>query len=76
MNAELPMVKQNTYITTQGDCFDSIAFTLWGQEALMHLLIAANPEYLDVIVFPAGVSLVVPAVTPPPKKQGLPPWMQ
>lgn len=66
-----------TYTTTQGDTWDTIAYRLWGQETLMHQLIMANPEYGDVLVFGADITLSVPAInTSPCVPASLPPWMK
>lgn len=64
------------YRTIQGDTFDAIAYRLWKNEHLCHELMAANPDYMDVILFPAGVELLVPEVKIEPKKADLPPWYQ
>lgn len=60
--------------TVQGDSFDSIAFRLWGDEHLCSLLMAANPDYMDVLLFGPGVELKVPDFTPKPAEADLPPW--
>lgn len=67
-----------TYRTVQGDAWDSIAHKLWGKEHLMHYLMTANPSHIDVLVFPAGVELSVPALPTPATTtvKGLPPWIQ
>lgn len=62
------------YRTIQGDTFDAIAFRLWKDEHLCRLLMHANPDYMDVLIFPAGIELNVPDFTPQPKKADLPPW--
>ena len=62
------------YRTLQGDVFDAIAFCLWGDEHLAHYLIEANPAVDDVLVFPAGVELLVPDVQPVTTVPGLPAW--
>lgn len=62
------------YRTLQGDVFDAIAFRLWGDEHMAHHLIAANPAVADVLVFPAGVELIVPDVQPVTTVPGLPAW--
>lgn len=67
----------NTYITTQADSWDSIAYRLWGDERHMNALLAANPDYIDALVFPAGVELVVPeAPARRVKEKELPPWLR
>lgn len=62
-----------TYTTIQGDTWDAIAFRVFGDEYLMHHLIDANPQYREIVVFPAGVRLVVPEV-PEEETVELPPW--
>ena len=53
---------QGTYVTAQGDAWDSIALRLLGSELLMWALVDANPGYRGVTEFPANVELVVPEV--------------
>lgn len=65
-----------THTTTQGDCWDAIAFKIWEKETLLHHLVKANPEHLDVLIFPAGVVLNVPEITVPAETTELPPWMK
>lgn len=68
-----------TYRTIQGDSFDSIAFRLFGSEILAAALWQANPDYGDVLIFPAGVTLRIPELaqsqTRTSHKMELPPWM-
>lgn len=64
-----------SYRTQQGDFWDTIAWRLWGKEALMHELLRANPEHADVLVFPAGIVLTVPDVDTSTAPRNLPPWM-
>lgn len=64
-----------TYITEQGDTFDKIAYEHCGRESLSVLLMAANPQHLGILVFPAGLELRLP---PEPEESGtqngFPPW--
>ena len=48
------------YVTVQGDCWDSLAFELYGDEKYMQLLIEANWPLLDYLVFPSGIEIFVP----------------
>lgn len=64
----------SAYTTVQGDTWDLVAYRLWGQERLFDRLMRANPAHLDVVVFPAGVVLAVPAITIPDPTPELPPW--
>ena len=50
----------DTYITVQGDTWDSIAYDQYGSEEYMQLLIEANWPLLDVLVFSAGTEIVLP----------------
>jgi hypothetical protein len=61
------------YITTQGDMWDNIALFLLDDESLMHLLIDANPQYRDVVVFPANCELAIPEI-PRGQRVDFPPW--
>ncbi|MDL2268878.1 tail protein X [Desulfosarcina sp. OttesenSCG-928-A07] len=64
------------YITTQGDTWDAIAYKCFGCETFLNHLVMANLEHLDVLIFPAGVVLVVPDITIPTTTMELPPWMK
>ena len=64
-----------TYTTLQGDAWDAIAYRLWGEERLLMVLVEANPEYLDMVTFPAGVTLRVPPRPEHYVATELPPWM-
>ena len=48
------------YSTKQNDTFDKIAYELYGDEKVASYIIAANPEYSNVVIFSAGVSLYLP----------------
>lgn len=61
------------YKTLQGDTWDGIAFKLYGDEKLMTLLINANPNYAETVVFSGYVTLVVPD-KPVESSDTLPPW--
>jgi phage tail protein X len=65
------------YTSVQGDWWDLIALKVYGMrrgdELYMHKLLEANYEIRDLDEFPAGVSVVVPAL---PIKTVIPlvPW--
>ena len=66
-----------SYETVSGETWDMIAYKLWsdlGGEKLTSALIDANSEYSDVVIFSAGVKLVVPEVYIP-ASTSLPAWM-
>ncbi len=61
------------YITVQGDMWDSIAKRLYGTEAALNVLLEANQQYADIVIFPAGYGLTVPEYVAPVTST-LPPW--
>lgn len=66
-----------TYVTVQGDLFDTIAKKVLGDEHYAHRLIEENFEYRNVLIFPAGISLNLPEITTEDSTQiseELPPW--
>lgn len=48
------------YQTQRNDTFDKLALDFYGDEKIASYIIEANPEYSDVIVFPAGIMLNLP----------------
>ena len=62
-----------TYTTVQGDMWDSIAYKCYGDEAGINALMGANEDYIDTVVFPAGIVLTVPEYAKPVTST-LPPW--
>ena len=65
--------KRPAYVTIQGDTWDIIAFRMYNNERLMHILIEANPQYINIAVFSANCVLDIPEV---PTAIGIsfPPW--
>ena len=66
-----------SYVTTQGDMWDSIAQDQMGSTDHTGLLMRANMRHalLGTYIFPAGVELMSPDV-PQRASEGLPPWKQ
>lgn len=62
-----------TYVTVQGDRWDSIAFYQLGSCSLAPRLMAANSQYLNYFVFPAGIILTLPDIEAKTSST-LPPW--
>lgn len=62
-----------SYRTIQGDTWDIIAYREYQSERLMSALLEANPDYVDVVIFPAGIVLNVPEVELSVPST-LPPW--
>lgn len=64
------------YVTSQGDTWDSIAYDLFGSEGYMGILIDANLDLLDVLVFSAGTVIQVPAEMQETVDEDMPFWRQ
>lgn len=62
------------YTTVNGDTWDQIALDFFGDEKALSGLIAANPQHSDVVVFEAGVELVIPEKSAVTLPETLPPW--
>jgi len=65
-----------TYKTIQGDTWDMICYRLYpnvGKEMCMDKLISANPDCIDILIFPAGLQLIIPEITESVISD-LPPW--
>lgn len=62
-----------TYTTVQSDMWDSIAYKCYGDESGINVLMAGNENYVDTVVFPAGIVLTVPEYEKPVTNM-LPPW--
>lgn len=63
------------YVTSQGDMWDSIAYSQLGDVAYTDNLMTLNPAYIGYYVFPAGITLTLPDVSAEPVSS-LPPWKQ
>lgn len=62
------------YITEDHDTFDLIAWKQYDDEMLASLIIESNLDYADMLVFDAGVRLVIPIVEQANTQQSIPPW--
>lgn len=51
---------KKTYTTVSGDTWDGIAYRELGSEYLFPQIMDANPKYIEYMVFPAGIELVIP----------------
>lgn len=64
------------YVTSQGDTWDSIAYNLFGSEGYIGILMDANLDLLDVLVFSAGTVIQVPEEIPEEVDEDMPFWRQ
>ena len=63
-----------TYVTKAGELWDYIAFKTLGSSNYTEQLINANRNYIDTVIFPAGVELVIPDIEEEQKVATRPPW--
>ena len=62
------------HVTVEGDTFDGLALIYYYDEKLASAIIQANPDYCDVLIFEAGVILIIPDVSSVTMPETLPPW--
>lgn len=63
-----------TYVTKAGDQWDYIAWKVLGSCNYTEALINSNRNYIDTVIFPAGVELVIPDIEQEQKVATRPPW--
>ena len=68
------IVGYNTIHTVEGDTFDGLALEYYNDEKQASLIIGANLDYCDTLIFEAGVELRVPIVDDVELPETLPPW--
>ena len=61
------------YRTIQGDTWDWIAKKVYGNEKRLDVLMENNQNLLDVLIFPAGVTLQIPEELPE-STEDVPAW--
>ena len=62
------------YIAQSGDTFDQIALAAYSEERMASVIIGANREYIDVLIFEGGERLKIPVVDMTETPETLPPW--
>ena len=65
------------YRTVQGDTWDLIAYKHYprkGRELITSILIQANTEFINTVIFPAGCIISLPDI-PAKTSKSLPPWI-
>lgn len=62
------------YTAQRGDTFDQIALAAYNEERMASVIIGANREYIDVLIFEGGERLKIPVVEMAETPETLPPW--
>ena len=60
--------------TIDGDTFDKLALEFYNEEKKSSLIIGANLDYCDVLIFEAGTTLKIPIAKNLELPSSLPPW--
>lgn len=74
MSSTQRIVSRKPYITKEGDTFDFLALAAYNEERMASVIISENPDYADVLIFEAGVTLLIPVVENIETPDTLPPW--
>jgi len=61
------------YTTMAGDTWDILALDAYNDELKSSIIIQANPQYSNVLVFSAGIVLKIPIIEDT-VAETLPPW--
>ena len=62
------------YTTREGDSFDALALAAYGDEFKANLIMDANPDHIDTLIFSGGVRLRIPLVETRNAPETLAPW--
>lgn len=66
-----------TYTTISGDEWDGICYKHYGTEMVLDKVMNANPQYMHLAVFSAGILLKMPEINTVVKTaSNKPPWMR
>lgn len=58
----------------RGDMYDALALKYYNEETLAYIIMKANREYGDTVVFEGGETLRIPVIYGAPTPETLPPW--
>lgn len=62
------------YVTRAGDTYDMLAIAAYDDEKLASYIIQANPLYMGVLMFEAGIKIKIPMLDTTTVPSTLPPW--
>lgn len=68
------VIGYKTYYTREGDTFDALALSMYGEERLANQIIQYNPDHADVVVFGPNIELRLPIMESVETPATLPPW--
>lgn len=62
------------YTTILGDTWDSIAYKTYGDSKWHSDIKSKNPKYTDIILFEAGVKIIIPEIERKENNENTAPW--
>lgn len=68
------IIGYNSILTVEGDTFDGLALEFYDDEQKSSVIMGANPDYCDTLIFEAGVALKIPILDDVELPETLPPW--
>lgn len=74
MPSSVEVVGRRAYTCRAGESFDLLAGQAYGQETMADVIVAANPDLCDVVLFEGGEVIDLPLVERVESPDTLPPW--
>ena len=74
MPSSVTVVGHRSYICRAGESFDLLAGQAYGYETMADVIVAANPDLADVLLFDGGEVIDLPIVERVETPDTLPPW--
>ena len=63
------------YKTKQGEIWDEVSYNFYGTDSLIHILLKANLDKSDILLFTGNETLIIPDI--PEEELGIkPPWSE
>ena len=74
MPSSVTVVGHRSYTCRAGESWDLLAGQAYGYETMADVIIAANPDLADVLLFDGGEVIDLPVVERAETPDTLPPW--
>lgn len=74
MPSTVEVVGRRAHTCRAGESFDLLAGQAYGQETMADVIVAANPDLCDVLLFEGGEVIDLPLVERVESPDTLPPW--
>ena len=74
MPSSVTVVGHRSYTCRAGESFDLLAGQFYGYETMEDVIVAANPDLADVLLFDGGEVIDLPIVERVETPDTLPPW--